>query len=97
MSNSIEGARAERDQATGYADLLAEVEAMEARVTDEAKSTVRDAVEALGNKVRRPPLRADSSNDHNSLEVRRADVDSVRAYAQGLAASDFTGETGEPE
>jgi hypothetical protein len=85
MSNSIEGARAERDATTGYVDLLAEVEALEAAVDGDTPATVASEVAALGNKVRRPPLRADFSNDHNSLEVRKADVDRVRAVARALA------------
>ena len=82
---SIAEARAERDAATGYTTLLAEVKAIEAAVSGSTTPAVKSEVTALGNKVRRPPLREDFSNDVNSLPVRKAQVDAVRAVAQALA------------
>lgn len=83
--NSIEKAREDRDDATGYADLVAEVEAIEAAVDGSTPAAVKSEVVALRNKVERPPLKEDFSNNINSLPVRKAQVDAVRAVAQALA------------
>lgn len=85
MSNSIEGARAERDADSGYADLVAEVAALEAAVSDDTPAPVRERIVALRNKVERPPLNQDGNNDHNSPVVARENVDRVRAVARALA------------
>lgn len=85
MGNSIEEARADRDEATGFADLVAEVEAIEAAVDGGTTAPVKAEVVALRNKIERPPLREDFSNDANSVEIQKANVDAVRAVAQALA------------
>lgn len=85
-ANSIQKAREDRDAATGYDDLLAEVEAIEAQVDGSTPDKVRSEVVALRNKVERPPLREDFSSSANSIVVRKQNVDNVRAVAQALAA-----------
>jgi hypothetical protein len=83
--NSIQGAREARDAATGYTVLRAEVVAIEASVDGGTTAAVREEVVALRNKVERPPLNEDFSNDTNSLVIKKAQVDAVRAIAQALA------------
>jgi hypothetical protein len=83
--NSIDGARdAERD-ASGYTDLVAEVEAIEASVDGSTPGLVKQEVVALRHKIEMPPLKQDGNNDINSPVVRKANVDRVRAVAQALA------------
>lgn len=84
--NSIEKAREDRDAAVGYDELVAEVEAIEAAVDGSTKAEVKEEVVALRNKIERPPLNEDFSNNINSIPVRKAQVDAVRAVAQALAA-----------
>jgi hypothetical protein len=83
--NSIGGARAAQDEASGYAELVEEVEAIEAAVDGETTTTVKAKVVALRNQIERPPLKQDGDNEINSAEKRKADVDAVRAVAQALA------------
>jgi hypothetical protein len=84
--NSIQKAREDRDEAVGYDDLVAEVEAIEAAVDGSTTAEVKEKVVALRNKIERPPLNEDFSNNINSIPVRKAQVDAVRAVAQALAA-----------
>lgn len=83
--NSIEKAREDRDAAVGYDELVAEVEAIEAAVDGSTPTPVKAEVVALRNKIERPPLNEDFSNNINSIPVRKAQVDAVRAVAQALA------------
>jgi hypothetical protein len=83
--NSIATARLEADEASGYVDLVEEVEAVEFAVDGETPAAVKAEVVALRNRIERPPLKQDASNDVNSAQVRKANVDRVRAVAQALA------------
>lgn len=83
--NSIQTAREDADEASGYADLVAEVEAIEADVDGSTTAPIKAQVVALRNKVERPPLKQDGNNDVNAPTVRKAQVDAVRAVAQALA------------
>jgi hypothetical protein len=82
---SIDGHRDAQRDATGYADLVAEVGALEAGVTDSTPHDVREAIVNLRNKTERPPLKQDASNDINSPEVRRGNVARAGAVAADLA------------
>ena len=83
--NSIDGARDDQRDASGYTDLVAEVEAIEAAVDGSTTASVKAEVVALRNKVERPPLKADGDNEINSAPKRKAGVEAVQAVAQDLA------------
>jgi len=83
---SIQAAREERDRLTGYADLRAEVEALEAAVDGDTGGDVQGEIVALRNKIERPPLlEGFSNNSTNSVELQRENVERVRAIARDLA------------
>ncbi|HYQ79733.1 MAG TPA: hypothetical protein VEP91_11560 [Solirubrobacterales bacterium] len=85
-AGSLQAAREDRDAATGYADLRAEVEALEAAVDADTGEDVKGEIVALRNKIERPPLlEGFSSNSTNSVEVQRENVERVRAVARDLA------------
>ncbi|HEX3733784.1 MAG TPA: hypothetical protein VHU86_01395 [Solirubrobacterales bacterium] len=83
--SSINGAREDQRDASGYTDLVAEVEAIETAVDGSTTASVKAEVVALRNKVERPPLKADGDNEINSASKRKADVEAVQAVAQDLA------------
>lgn len=87
-AGSIDAARQDDDDASGYTDLVAEVEALEARVTERTNGGLREDVARLRAKVEREPLKDERTV---SVFIRKQNVDRVRAYAQSLAVQDFGG------
>jgi hypothetical protein len=82
---SIDGAREAFQDASGYTALVAEVEAVEARVSGDTPWDVRERVETLRRKVEQPRLKDPRNNSIGSPVVARENVDRIRAAAQALA------------
>ena len=87
-AGSIDAARQDDDDASGYTALVAEVEALEARVTDQTNGGLREDVARLRAKVERAPLKDERTV---SVVLRRQNVDTARAIAQNLAVQNFGG------